>query len=587
MLQVGAVFGRSFLPAGVAAIDADLGAGGDEIVEGLLDRDLVRPASLGELAFRHILIREVAYGMLPRAERARLHGGAAGWLAARAAGQRDAYAELIAVHAREAATLATALGLDEAAGLRAEAVDRLEAAAESALAAGANIESLRHLRAALDFATPDRHLDLYERMGETTVHGDVNIGYLVVALDLARGSGAPPERILRIVSGILIFYTRWQGSVAQRPSEAELRSLLEEGRALLELTTDERIRAGFLLVESFMPFWIEAEGRAPTPEELERADRSGREVLATGDRLHDASLMSAALDGLGSVAQLRGDYAQLRATALKRLDLGDRLSVAERIDAACMVAWNSLSTGELEEAETVVGAAFALIPQGQASNWSLHLTAWRIVIAAVRGDWDLALASADKAHGRWLELDREATGYAIRGFLAALEVSRARHDDRAAAHWLEVIDNIISRFRTSSRRRLQALHAAGDASGIVAALEAAEYGSLSDDIIVQALAFASDRGVHLGDALLERLEARIHPGALLLIAQVDRARGIAHGDAAAFARALGVFEESGARPAAARVRCELGRLSGDDAMFAEGMKTLRQIGDLDQIERYT
>ena len=73
MLQVGAVFGRSFLPSGVAVIEPALAETGEEIAERLLDRDLVRPASQGEVAFRHILIREVAYGMLPRAERARLH----------------------------------------------------------------------------------------------------------------------------------------------------------------------------------------------------------------------------------------------------------------------------------------------------------------------------------------------------------------------------------------------------------------------------------------------------------------------------------------------------------------------------------
>ena len=77
MLQVGAVFGRSFLPSGVGVIEPALAESGEDIAERLLDRDLVRPASQGELAFRHILIREVAYGMLPRAERAQLHAAAA------------------------------------------------------------------------------------------------------------------------------------------------------------------------------------------------------------------------------------------------------------------------------------------------------------------------------------------------------------------------------------------------------------------------------------------------------------------------------------------------------------------------------
>ena len=48
-------------------------------VEDLLDRDLVRPAALGAVTFRHILIREVASAPC-RAERLGLHGAAGRWL---------------------------------------------------------------------------------------------------------------------------------------------------------------------------------------------------------------------------------------------------------------------------------------------------------------------------------------------------------------------------------------------------------------------------------------------------------------------------------------------------------------------------
>ena len=166
MLQVGSIFGRGFALAGVTALDPALAGGAEEVLDELLERDLVRQSGSHEVTFRHILIREVAYGMLPRAERAHLHHAAAEWLAPRAAGQVDAFAELIAVHAREAASLATALDLDDAAELRREAVSWLEVAASAAEAAGANIEAVRHLRAAVELATPDRHLDLYERMGD-------------------------------------------------------------------------------------------------------------------------------------------------------------------------------------------------------------------------------------------------------------------------------------------------------------------------------------------------------------------------------------------------------------------------------------
>jgi hypothetical protein len=297
--------------------------------------------------------------------------------------------------------------------------------------------------------------------------------------------------------------------------------------------------------------------------------------------------MSTALDGIGSIAQMRGDYTELHATATRRLVLGDRLPIAERIDAACMIAWCDLSTGDLADAEAVAGAAFAMLQPGQASNWSLHLSSWRALIGAASGDWEMALASANKAHALWFELDRAPTGYALRGFRAALDIARARRDPDGAAHWREVIEDISSHFGTSTRRRrLQAAHTAGDTTAIVAALGSSEFGALSDDVLERALGFASDRGVLLDDAVLGRLEASAFPGARLVVAQIDRAKGLAHRDPAPLRAALATFEASGARPSAARVRCELGRLTGDQALLEAGLRYLREIGDVDQLDRY-
>jgi predicted ATPase len=113
-----------------------------EACEQLVERDLIRPAGADGYAFRHILIREVAYGTLPRSARALLHGAAGHWLEERASGREEAFAELVAYHFREAATLATALELDDAPALRAKALIWLRRAAEVALAAAATLASM-------------------------------------------------------------------------------------------------------------------------------------------------------------------------------------------------------------------------------------------------------------------------------------------------------------------------------------------------------------------------------------------------------------------------------------------------------------
>jgi hypothetical protein len=327
-------------------------------------------------------------------------------------------------------------------------------------------------------------------------------------------------------------------------------------------------------------------GRIPSVEEFDRGERGAGAALDIARRLDDLVLASAALDGIGTVAQMRGDLDGMRAASQQRIDMGDRLPKSERIDAACMVAWAALSAGDLDGADAVAGSAFTLIEPGQAANWALHLAAWRTLISAVRGDWDVALAAANRAYELWVELDRVPAGYAVRGFIAALDVARARRDDSGEAHWREVIEHITSAFSGSRGRRVQKAHAAGDAAGLVAALDALAPGWWLDDGLERALGFLSDRRVHLEDALLERLLETTLSQARLVRAQIDRATGLAHADPAPLRRALETFEKAHARPAQARVRCEIGILTGDDDLIEAGRQELLAIGDVDQLDRY-
>src|SRR6185295_7598516 len=200
-------------------------------------------------------------------------------------------------------------------------------------------------------------------------------------------------------------------------------------------------------------------------------------------RLGDQALASAALDGIGTIAQMRGDFAAMRATAQQRLDMGQRLSFAERIDAACMVAWAAMLVGDLEGGDDVAGAALADVQPGQGGNWALHLSAWRTLIAALRGDWDVALTAANKAHEFWLEMDRVPAGYALRGFLAALSITEARGDDDGTARWREVVDRIASAFQGTKGRRVQAAMGAGDPATVAAGLEGLEANTMGDDTL--------------------------------------------------------------------------------------------------------
>jgi class 3 adenylate cyclase/tetratricopeptide (TPR) repeat protein len=140
LLQDAAVIGKVFWAEAVAEV-----SGHDDrtVLAALVDlahRDLVRPARTSslegkrEFTFTHLLVRDVGYGQIPRAERAQKHRLVAEWIETTVGERVSDHAELLAYHYSEALELATAAGIGtaETEPLRAAAVRMLLAAAERA-----------------------------------------------------------------------------------------------------------------------------------------------------------------------------------------------------------------------------------------------------------------------------------------------------------------------------------------------------------------------------------------------------------------------------------------------------------------------
>ncbi|MDR7481049.1 MAG: adenylate/guanylate cyclase domain-containing protein [Armatimonadota bacterium] len=191
-LQAAAVVGRAFWPSAVAQLT---GLTSDETataLRGLAGKDLIGRrntssiAGEAEYSFRHILIRDVAYGMLPRAQRQRAHAEAARWIEARVGERVEEVVQLLAEHLTESGDDARAVGYlqraaakalrlyekDRAVGLYTQALD----AAARARTAPAEVAALylgrgdaheldgRYAAAAEDYA---RGLDAARRAGAT------------------------------------------------------------------------------------------------------------------------------------------------------------------------------------------------------------------------------------------------------------------------------------------------------------------------------------------------------------------------------------------------------------------------------------
>jgi predicted ATPase/class 3 adenylate cyclase len=148
LLQRAAVIGRTFWPGAVA----HLGTDDDEELRPLLD-DLLRREFLlpeprstitGEAAFRfkHVLIREVAYGGLSKTARASYHQRFAEWLRERAG---DELLEVRAYHLDHATALLAELDGDAPEELSKEAAHALEKAGKRALSREANATARRLL----------------------------------------------------------------------------------------------------------------------------------------------------------------------------------------------------------------------------------------------------------------------------------------------------------------------------------------------------------------------------------------------------------------------------------------------------------
>jgi class 3 adenylate cyclase len=588
-VQLGSVFGRAFRLAGIEALEPALG-GLHEVIDRLIDKDLIRPAAGDLLSFRHILIREVAYQTLTRSERGRLHAAAAAWLEGLAGEGQDALAELIAYHYREAASIATAQrpGEPQTEQVRKKAVEWLIRATEVAAAAAASVEGSRHLRGAIEFAEATRLPDLYQRLGEIGESSDFAVPAYQTALRLCREQKRPAEQELAVMSGLLSIYTRSQGSVADRLSQEAMGEFRQQAGDLSGRVTDERVLARYLAADAFYPFWMVGAGTTPTDPDTGAARASAERALTIARRLDDPNIESMALDALSSIAQIVGDWQGSRDYARQRLIFQDRLSMVEKIDAHSMVTWSSALLGDLEEAERVSAQGIAQIQPGQVPAWTLHLVAWRIYVLTLLGRWDEALSMGERARLLWLESGKPAAGYAVRGFMAVIDVARARQDDRTAELHREMLEAIVMAFPAESPFRLWLGYGAADLGSIEAALRAVPIVTTGlIERVERGLNLLLDAGKHPSIPTLTEILERAQEGCFKpLEAQARRGLGLAGRDAGMLSTSLALWEEFGALPYAARVRCERALLTGDHSELEKGLAALERFGDRLQLGRY-
>jgi len=111
LIQQAAVLGKVFWPGALEEAT-------DDLLHALERREFIRRdrrsavANETQYAFHHLLVRDVAYGQIPRARRMEKHRAAAEWIEALSPDRSEDRAEMLVYHYREALKLAEASGLD-------------------------------------------------------------------------------------------------------------------------------------------------------------------------------------------------------------------------------------------------------------------------------------------------------------------------------------------------------------------------------------------------------------------------------------------------------------------------------------------
>jgi class 3 adenylate cyclase/tetratricopeptide (TPR) repeat protein len=116
LLQDAAVLGKVFWAGALAEIGGRDAKAVELALHELGRKELVRPARTSSMegesehSFLHLLVRDVAYGQIPRSERARRHRSAAAWIERQAGERVEDLAEVLAHHYLQALELAEAAG---------------------------------------------------------------------------------------------------------------------------------------------------------------------------------------------------------------------------------------------------------------------------------------------------------------------------------------------------------------------------------------------------------------------------------------------------------------------------------------------
>ena len=432
LVQAAAVVGRTFWPDAVAAVAS---IGRDEVDSGLreLDRRGIfrryRPGPGGEseYAFRHALVRDVAYGQIPRARRGEQHLRAAQWF--ESLGRPDDHAETAAHHYLAALDYARAIHSDIA-SFAERARFALQRAGYRALALNAYAESARFFGAALELSPLDDErpalLFSYGKALSRSAAPDEDV--LVQARDAMVAAG-DAERAAE--SQVILADLLWRRGQRERAFE-----LLSEAVAMLSGRPSSYARAYALSTLA----QLQIRG-----DNSEAALESARAAMSLAEELGLDELQADALMTIGLARVTTGDTEGLNDLA-RSIEVAEETNSPQSIRGYLNLGSMLANLGDLRRAADLYAQGQRLADRFGDVAWTESFEAERLYEQYWSGEWDQAWSLADELLMRaergpsrrleldarlvrgWIALARGDAGLAMTDIDRALELSREAGD---------------------------------------------------------------------------------------------------------------------------------------------------------------
>jgi class 3 adenylate cyclase/tetratricopeptide (TPR) repeat protein len=564
LLHEAAVHGKVFWGGAVAADSADA------ILHALERKEFIRRqrrsavAKETEYAFRHMLVRDVAYAQIPRAVRAEKHVRAAEWIEA-LADNRDDHVELRANHYADALDFAAAAAVPIP-DLEARAARAFREAGERAYTLGARAVSGRHFGRALellDETAPDR-AEVLLGLGKALVNQELGgVAELEEASETLRAEG---ELTKAAAAEAYLAYAIWK-------LKGQTDRALEHLDRAAELVRDA---PGSLEKLEVM---LAAAFTADLLCDYGAAAETAAETIRIAERLGDPQYLAFATYIRGSSRLELGEPNGLEDLE-RAVALGRTLRPVHAANTLANVGVALLDLGALDRAAELFREADAAARDGGDEAGLAYISTLRARDWYYRGDWDRCLRTCEQ----------RIAGAAAAGF-AKLElrprtmialISVARGD---AARALDDAERALELGR--SAREAQTLHTALAVHAHVAShIGDAEAAHASAREFLGLIAKGGTQQLSLSAAVLVEpviafgLEAEFERALSAVRKQTpwkDAAIALVAGDAAVAAQTYG---EIGSRPDEARAHLVAARKGAAEAArhLQEALSFYRSVG---------